>query len=352
MQSTKNLIDNDLTRGQALDVSVIDNELLKLLIPKIQSMFKYFPHDQVPVLHSINADLLNHYDNNDYSSLIANDDSIESMSSQSTVHNGIIQHDEVIEQIRLQNDHDPSSRYITKVVFHLLKGIMIYSTIFHDMATPGMLHLKTTYKPPPVSSLHTSMHQRIKQHKDRIFRYFIFSTLFPLLHELIKWKRSCYQDQILRIILADRYNSSNNQDDHPSLHPISSGASTSMSTSTSTSTRRGQHLIGVKRKLTILHHILKFTSCIVHPLQVYVYITHLLNNTGAPTLSMYLSGLQYGPLQPNGLNDQRSVNFSYAQRRLWYEEMILTCGMLVPLEMWRDLPSTIRTYFKRLVLIY
>ena len=95
-------------------------------------------------------------------------------------------------------------------------------------------------------------------------------------------------------------------------------------------------------------------SFIIPPLQLYAFINHLfLKNDGtsssSPTISMLLSDLHYDSIPNNILrtNNQRSINFTYAQRRLWYEEMVMTVGMVVPLEIWKDLPKTTQRYYSR-----
>ena len=323
-----------LSRGQAVDIPAIDHGLLKLLLPQIQSMFKYFDH--MPILRSINVEALS----DEYG-----DSSLNSLLSSSTSH---AQHQQNNENQSQQNQHqlfDPSSKFITNAVMHLLKGIMIYSTLIHyDIATPGMSYVKTTFKPPiPSSSLAKPIFSRRNNHRNKVYRYLFLSTILPLIHELIKWKGSSYDNQINNIVTNSSHNHINSYGN--------SDTNITVNDSFITSRNRRQELIGLRRKLHILQSILKFTSLTIPPLQLYAYISNLSNSTtplsSSPSIEMQCSGLEYDTL-PQGRN-QRSINFSYAQRRLWYEEMMLTCGMIVPIEIWNDIPGVIVTYVSRLV---
>lgn len=307
-QNTK---ENILCRGQALDIDLVDNELLKLLLPKIQMMFQYF--HSIPVLRAINIDAINGVRENDISSIIIDNPSL--LTGFNHLNEGQLQ----------QRDHDHSSKYVTKIVLYLLKGVMIYSTIFHDLATPAMINLKATFK---ASTLPLS-HQRIREYRNKLMRFLVLSTVIPLIYELIKWKRSDYKNQLYQLTLGGRIYNDANQNQAINQIRISDE----------------QHRLALKRKLHTFEIILKMASFIVSPLELYAHISHLLSNTASPTLPMYLSGLQYSSL-PLG-RDQRSINYLYAQRRLWYEEMILTCGMVIPLEIWREAPTTIRLFLKR-----
>jgi hypothetical protein len=348
---------NKLSRGQALDIPLIDHELLKLFLPQIQSMFKYFKHESI--LHSINLDALS--DENEYSSLAP------------------VPHDQVQQQVQpqmqqqmqqqqqqhdYQDHHDPSTKYFTNIVMYLMKGIMLYSTLLHhDIATPGMNNLKTTFKPSTSSiSTSTSISRSFNKrnhdpHKNKVYRYLLLSTVLPLLHQLVKWKASNYENQTNEDSNTNNGNGNRNRNRNRNDNTNTNG------NSNSNSNRNGsrQELIGIRRKLYVLRSILKLTSFIIPPLQLYTYISHMLYNTASPTLSMKWSGLQYDTYRPSLLSsstsststsspqehNQRSVNFSYAQRRLWYEEMVITCGMIIPIEFWKEMPALTRMFISK-----
>ncbi len=309
-----------LTRGQALDVSEIDHELLKLFLPQIQSMFKYFSH--TPSLHSININAIpeNRYD---LSSLLlsspqAGRDAQEQQHEEGNHGERQGHHPPLHQQLQQHEYYNPSSKYVTNVVLYCLKGVMIYLTLIrHDIATPGMANLKVTFKPP-------SSH-RIK-HKNRMYRYLFLSTMLPLVYELIQWKRRIYLHEI---------------------ESMTNGTRTYSNASERIGERNNVFFVrSIQRKLLILQYIVKVSSFIVPPLQFYAFVNHTWNHIFSPTPSMSFSGLQYESM-PTSFSSQRNVNFSYAQRRLLYEELMLTVGMVVPLNVWKDLPKATQKCYTR-----
>ena len=323
-----------LTRGQALDVSEIDHDLLKLFLPQIQSMFQYFTHTSFGSIN-VNAIPSNRYD----TSSLMNDYDYYASENDQRPDQIIMENNRNIQQ---QHEfYNPYSKFMTNTVMYCLKGIMIYCTLIrNDIATPGMSEMKMTFKPPSSSSssLSRAVQQKIKNHKHKLVRYLFLSTFLPLIHELMKWKQSIYNDQIDNLINHQEPNHNNDR----------------------TGRRQGQqerrrhdhhqrYLFkrSIQRKLFLLNYILNLTSFIIPPLQLYAFVNHLWKNGASPTISMISSDLQYDSI-PNTLSsNQRSINFTYAQRRLWYEEMIITVGTVVPLEIWKDLPKAIEGCYSR-----
>ena len=367
---------NRISRGQAFDIPVIDNELLKLLLPQIQSMFKYVPrptsitpnnsfnnffHSFHNFISSINPDSVLSPNENDYVSLITSslyDDQRRvqeeeegqwQLNEELRRQLPLQQHPSQQQQQQIQHDYDSyiqssSSKHITNIVLYFIKGVMIYSTLLYDLATPGMLQLKATFKPPSLSSSSLMATQkRIDRHKNKLFRYLFLSAVLPLIHAWMKLKRTNYIQQL------------NNTTTTTVI------TNNSIGRNRSNQSRRNRSItvhnqIGMRRKLLILQSVLKVSSFIIPPLQLYSHISHLFNRSksSSSSLAMEYADLAYDslPLRRGsggvGTNHcQQSINFSYAQRRLFFEEMILTFGMIVPLNVWREMPNTIRTFIKR-----
>lgn len=319
MASTHNVpILNKLSRAQAMDISIIDHELLKLLLPQIRSMFKYF--DDGSMLHSVNAEAIS--GQYEYPSLMSLDQQQRRRQIQERQHH---HHQQNLSQV-----YEPSSKYFTNIVLHLMKAVMIYSTLLrYDFPTPGMNNLKLTFKSRSWKE-RLAEDQRMNRniYRKKVYRYIFLSTLLPLLHDLLKWKAVNYQSSI-----------NNNATNNLNATNINSN----------NDNNNGTHeYIRISRRLAVLQSILKLSSIIIPPLQIFAHIAHLMGNTASPELSMRLSNLQYDALPPEK-SGQRSVNFSYAQRRIWYEEAMITCSMIVPIDMWREVPNIFSTYICRWV---
>mmetsp|Transcript_9204 Transcript_9204/g.11599 ORF Transcript_9204/g.11599 Transcript_9204/m.11599 type:complete len:404 (-) Transcript_9204:1286-2497(-) len=316
---------NKPSRGQALDVPLLDHSLLKLLLPRVQSMFKYIHN-----VHTLPVRL---------PSIDANAPIDEHMSFLNFEgEDDIVDIDNLPQDLNQQQHrslhHDLETKYITHGILYFLKAIMMYSTFIQfGMATPAMNDLKLTL------SLSPSLLSSRKIHA--IYKYIVMSSLLPLLHEGIKWKHYIYQKKIHNMNnngTSDNNNGMNQMNQNPSSYH----------------SPHQRQRIALQRKCHILKKMLQYTSMIIPPLQLYTHITHLLSNVAAPTLSMKYSGLAYvNPTAAASSSDtnvrmDRHVNFLYSQRRLFYEELMLTCGMIVPIEIWKEMPNWISAYFTRL----
>ena len=220
---------------------------------------------------------------------------------------------------------------------------MIYATNFH---TPAMRHLnvKLVQSSPSLPS-RSLLHGRTSSSSSssssmRVYRYMAISCLLPLLHQLIKYKVSSLQTQQL-------HNTTINANDHA----IAVGDGNHNNDSIHIQRHRA-----AARQTKLLQLLLKVTSFIVPPIQLYHYVSYILfkdtnNNAPTPSFAMNYNNLQYGRGEEQQREQQRvrerSINFLYAYRRIWYEEFILTMGLL-PIDIWAGLPQNIKVLYKRL----
>lgn len=239
-------------RSEGLDIPLLDDALMKLLLPSVQSMFKYL-----------------------------------------TVFNS-------------------EDWFLKSSIVNLLKAIMIYAT---NVRSPAMRHLNVVVK----DSRNMRPRNSFDMKQLRLFRYIAISCLLPFLHDAIKYKLSN-----LEIL---RQASSGSNCDEVIL----------------------QRRRAATRQAKILKFILKIASLIVPPMRLYTYVTYLLQikSTATPSLAMNLSDLTYEGSPTNKHGKDRAINFQYAQRRVFFEEIILTLGLL-PIDVWKTLPQNSMVYWKRI----
>ena len=248
----------DVERGIALDIQELDNGLLHLLLPNVQSMFQYMRCSET------------------------------------------------------------NTKVINSAAVHILKAIMIYSTNFYS---PAMRHLNVKVAEKRVMSK-----RRGERHTQfpKIYSYILITCLLPLLHELIKYKATIIEEDLRQDTTVEN---------------------------TSTSTSAMQRQLARSRQAKILQVLLGVTSIVMPPIQLYNHLRYILKpkEWQTPSFAMNDNGLSYQYEKSNGGGEvERKINFLYAQRRIWYEEFMLTIGLL-PIDVWRNLPEAIKLSYRRML---
>lgn len=248
----------DVERGIALDIQELDNGLLHLLLPNVQSMFQYMRCSET------------------------------------------------------------NTKLINSAAVHILKAIMIYSTNFYS---PAMRHLNVNVvEMSAMSQIRGERHMPFP----RIYSYILITCLLPLLHELIKYKATIIEEDLRQDTTVEN---------------------------TLTSTSAMQRQLARSRQAKILQILLTVTSIVVPPIQLYNHLRYILNpkEWQTPSFAMNDNGLSYQYEKSNGGGAvERKINFLYAQRRIWYEEFMLTIGLL-PIDVWRNLPEAIKLSYRRML---
>ncbi len=227
------------------------------------------------------------------------------------------------------NTSDAKDKKILKAaVTYLLRTIMIYMTSFNTPAMQafGLKSTSTFNK----THRHDQALNPSSIHPDgplrRRFRcYILLSVILPFFYELAQWKLSTLE--------SESYRESTTDDDN--------GATTSQQ----------QQRVAYKRQISLLKLLLRVTSLIVPPMQLYHYVSYILHrgSTPTPSLSMNLCGIEYSAMDTLGEEERkRSVNFLYAYRRIWYEEFLLTMRLL-PLDIWKSLPRGMMVAYRRFI---
>jgi len=247
----------DVDRGVALDIQELDNGLLHLLLPNVQSMFQYMRCSET------------------------------------------------------------NTKLINSAAVHILKAIMIYSTNFYS---PAMRHLNVKVMDKSAMSK-----RRGERHIlfPRIYSYILITCLLPLLHELIKYKATIIEEHLRQDTNVEN---------------------------TSTSTSAMQRQLARIRQAKILQILLRVTSIVVPPIQLYHHLRYILKpkEWQTPSFAMNDNGLSYQYEKSNGGEVERNINFLYAQRRIWYEEFMLTIGLL-PMDVWKNLPEAMKHSYRRML---
>jgi hypothetical protein len=242
-------------RSVAFDISELDNGLLQLLLPNVQSMFRYM------------------------------------------------------------RCSESSTKLITSTSIHILKAIMLYAT---QLYSPAMRHLNVK-----VIDTNASSTRRGERHVSypKIYRYIIITCLLPFLHELIKYKASVMEEEI-------------RLDDCEELAPMSVV----------------RHRLARGRQAMILQILMRVTSIVVPPIHLYHHLYHILNpqENQTPSFTMNDNGLSYQYDKSNQGTVERKINFLYAHRKIWFEEFMLTVGIL-PFDVWRNLPQAMRLSYRRIL---
>ena len=213
------------------------------------------------------------------------------------------------------NYSDSTDKLLRLCTTHILKAIMIYST---NIRTPAMRHLSVKIKSEnQMTKMGSEQHSNMQS--IRIYKYIAMSCFLPLLLDLIKFKSSSLRSS-LRIM-------SNNDEDHEIMVLRRRAAA---------------------RQDWILQILLKTTALILPPLQLYHYITYLLQkqNRSSPSFSMNHNGLRYANTNATTTKQKRNINFSYAFRRMYFDELILTLGIL-PTDVWSSLPRNMQLFYRR-----
>uniref|UniRef100_A0A7S3VA22 Peroxin-2 n=1 Tax=Chaetoceros debilis TaxID=122233 RepID=A0A7S3VA22_9STRA len=333
-----------IQRSEGLDIPQLDDSLLDLLLSPsvIQSLFKYTPlnHHYVPYkpteAYSTPA-----------SSNISNEQSGSGGGGDNTHGHDIIENRDDVGTLMEQN-----GKLIYSVGRYALKAAMIYLTSFQ---TPAMTSLGVQSKSNArINELGNYRTKKSRHHK-QLHRYVILAAVLPLLHEVIQWRTSHLEEQLNQQQQQQRWHGSSEDQAYERRNGVQQ--------------QQQQQVLAIYRKVKLLKFILKITSIVVPPLQLYHFLSYIfgINETRGihtPSPAMNLSGLQYkiptrqrgdvtgSKSDPHPHPRERSINFLYAYRRLWYDEIILTAGLfLVPiLEVWKDLPQGLVLAHRRTLL--
>lgn len=245
-------------RSEGFDIPLLDDALIRLLLPDIQSMFKYLEGW--------------------YTS-------------------------------------DSNSKLIETVAANLLKAVMMYTTNMHS---PAMRNLNVSVRPGP-SSLTTKAQSNSSHTKIRTYGYIAVACLLPAIHAIVKYRESSLQSSL--------QNSSSHENEVISQR------------------RRAQ-----TRQSRILQKLLQTASLFVPPLQLYYYISYMFQRKSyhSPSIAMNQNNLQYSSANATSTLEtkDRSINFLYAYRRILYEELMLTAGML-PIDVWKKIPESLTRIQKK-----
>lgn len=299
-------------RSEGLDIPQLDDGLIDLLLTPsvIESLLKYTPlnHHYVP-----------------YKPVEAS--SSNSRSAQSGGDNTNGRGRDILANMDDGTLMELNGKLIYSVGRYALKAAMIYLTSFQ---TPAMTALGVRTNANELGKYKQFRDTHRKNHHKHIHRYVILAAVLPLIHEAIQWRTSHLEEQL------------NQQQQHGS------------SEDHAYERRHGeqQRLLSIYRKVKLLKFILRITAVVVPPLQLYHYLSYIFGinekrGIHTPSPAMNLSYIKYKiPTRPTGnesdpLPRERSINFLYAYRRLWYDEIMFTSRLfLFPiLEVWKDLPQ-------------
>ncbi len=256
-------------RSEGFDIPILDEALLGLLLPNIQSMFKYL--------------------NNFYSS-------------------------------------ESNSKFLDSAAIHFLKVIVLYTTNIHS---PAMRHLNVRVTPifdPSSPFRDPDRHGRI-----RLYRYIVVTCLLPTIHAFLKYKASTLRNSLQRNENETLNENADDGEDYANANRESAI----------------QCRLAETRQAKVVQVVLKGASIVIPPIQLYHYLSYMYRRKrfGSPSLAMNCNNLMYEPanigIDGKQLKRNRSINFMYAYRRIVYEELILTMGIL-PIDAWRTIPKKIK----------
>ena len=208
---------------------------------------------------------------------------------------------------------------------HLIQAAMIFFTSLQTPATNYFRSKVTTHKMSSSSGRQKiAVIQRGDDHSKIIWKYIVLSCALPLLHDMVKIFQSRLSEKSR--VLTNANNDNLTIDEKRTL-------------------------LGLQRKAKVLTFILSISSRIIPPVQLYHHLKYILQrkNEHSPLFSMNASGLSYDSMNSNisGIIE-RPINFIYSNRRLWYDEIMLTLNLL-PIDVWKQLPKKTKIAMRQLI---
>lgn len=227
--------------------------------------------------------------------------------------------------MRFFSGDDDRDKLINSTAIYILKAIMIYAT---QLSSPAMRHLNVkvceqNHRHDSSATTGGTFNRSGGYPSRRSVRNVIGITcLLPFLHELLH-----YRYRILYDKLGSEDDLDGSNDDEQLLR-----------------LKRGH-----KRQAVILHVILRATSIIVPSIQLYHYLSYLLNPRGkrirTPSYALNANNLSYEYRDSKDGIVERKVNLMYTYRRTWYKELMILMSSL-PVDVWRSFPKTMKLWYR------
>ena len=220
---------------------------------------------------------------------------------------------------------ETSISVLNSFALHLIQAAMIFFTSLHTPATNYFNSKVITHKlSRSIERQKITVAQKRHDHSKIIWKYIVLSCALPLLHDMVKIFQSKLSEKS-RVL-------TNTNNDNLTID-------------------EKRTLLGLQRKAKVLTFILSISSRIVPPVQLYHHLKYILQrkNEHSPVFSMNASGLSYDSMNSNisGIIE-RPVNFIYSNRRLWYDEIMLTLNLL-PIDVWKQLPKKTKIAMRQLI---